>query len=128
MNKEENFAVASRNLISKANYYYPNEYPIIMKALDCAKIAHEAQKRASGQPYIIHPIIVADILMDMGLDSKAVCAGLLHDVIEETSVTDQKLREEFGDEVTNLVQGVTKLSNLQFSSVEEEQAEKSNIK
>jgi len=123
MKYEENFAVASRNLISKANYYYPNEYKMIMKAFDCAKIAHEAQKRASGQPYIIHPIIVADILMDMGLDSKAICAGLLHDVIEDTSVTDQKLREEFGDEITNLVQGVTKLSNLQFSSVEEEQAE-----
>ena len=123
MKYEENFAVASRNLISKANYYYPNDYTTIMKAFDCAKIAHEAQKRASGQPYIIHPIIVADILMDMGLDSKAICAGLLHDVIEDTSVTDQKLREEFGDEVTNLVQGVTKLSNLQFSSVEEEQAE-----
>jgi len=123
MKYEENFAVISRNLISKANYYYPYDYKVIMKAFDCAKIAHEAQKRASGQPYIIHPMIVADILMDLGLDSKTICAALLHDVIEDTSVTDQKLREEFGDEVTNLVQGVTKLSNLQFSSVEEEQAE-----
>lgn len=123
MKYEENFTIISRNLISKANYYYPNDYAMIMKAFDCAKIAHEAQKRASGQPYIIHPIIVADILMDLGLDSKAICAALLHDVIEDTSVTEQKLREDFGDEVTNLVQGVTKLSNLEFSSVEEEQAE-----
>ena len=61
--------------------------------------------------------------MDMGLDCATVCAGLLHDTVEDTSVTDEKLREEFGDEVANLVQGVTKLSNLKFSSVEEEQAE-----
>ncbi len=123
MKYEEDFSVISKNLISKVNYYYPNDYKMILKAFDCAKIAHEAQKRASGQPYIIHPIIVADILVDMGLDAKTISAALLHDIVEDTWVTDKKLREDFGDEVANLVQGVTKLSNLQFSSVEEEQAE-----
>ena len=123
MKYDENITTISKNLISKAKHYYPNDYKKIECAFELAKVAHEGQSRASGSPYIVHPAIVADILMDMGLDCATVCAGLLHDTVEDTSVTDEKLREEFGDEVANLVQGVTKLSNLKFSSVEEEQAE-----
>ena len=123
MKYDENITTISKNLISKAKHYYPNDYKKIERAFELAKVAHEGQSRASGSPYIVHPAIVADILMDMGLDCATVCAGLLHDTVEDTSVTDEKLREEFGDEVANLVQGVTKLSNLKFSSVEEEQAE-----
>ncbi len=123
MKYDENITTISKNLIAKAKHYYPNDYQKIKRTFEFAQAAHEGQLRSSGSPYIIHPAIVADILIDMGLDCATICAGLLHDTVEDTNITDEQLRKEFGDEVANLVQGVTKLSNLKFSSVEEEQAE-----
>ena len=84
---------------------------------------HKDQKRSSGEPYIIHPLNVAYILADIGLDESTISAALLHDVVEDTDVTDEVLRKEFGNEIADMVAGVTKLSNIQFASVEEQQAE-----
>jgi len=76
-----------------------------------------------GEPYIIHPINVAYILADIGLDDSTVCAALLHDVVEDTEITNKDLAEEFGTEIAQMVAGVTKLSTMNFVSVEEQQAE-----
>ena len=95
----------------------------IKKAYYFAKDAHEGQKRASGEEYFIHPCSVALILLDLGLDANAVCAALLHDVIEDTPVSEGDIKREFGDEILFLVQGVTKLEKIEFKSTKEEQAE-----
>lgn len=115
--------ITIENLISKIKHYYPNDADIILRAFKLAQDAHEGQFRASGRPYITHPCVVCDILIDLGLDVPTLCAALLHDTVEDTYVTDQQLRDEFGDEIANLVAGVTKLDKLQFASKEEEQAE-----
>ncbi len=96
---------------------------LIMKAYNFAKNEHGDQCRRSGEPYIIHPLNVAHILADIGLDDSTICAALLHDVIEDTEVTSEDLRKEFGQEIDEMVEGVTKLSNIQFDSIEEQQAE-----
>lgn len=96
---------------------------LIMKAYNYAKEHHGDQKRRSGEPYIIHPINVAYILAGVGLDEATICAALLHDVVEDTEVTDSDLRKDFGEEIADMVAGVTKLSNMQFTSVEEQQVE-----
>lgn len=111
------------NLTSKAKHYYQNDYDLIMEAYKISDKAHFGQLRASGSPYITHPLQVADILMDLGLDVSAICAALLHDTVEDTIVTDLDIRTKFGDEIANLVQGVTKLAKIQFNTIEEEQAE-----
>jgi len=95
----------------------------ILRALDFATIAHESQLRADGQPYITHPITVAKLLLGMGMDKYTIAAGLLHDVIEDTSVTVEQLSEKFGGTATNLVQGVTKIGKLHFSTRAEAQVE-----
>ena len=95
----------------------------IMKAYNYAFEHHGDQKRRSGEPYIIHPINVAYILAGVGLDESTICAALLHDVVEDTDVTDEDLRKEFGEEVADMVAGVTKLGTMQFSTVEEQQVE-----
>lgn len=115
--------ITIENLKSKIKHYYPNDTAIILRAFKLAQDAHEGQYRASGRPYITHPCVVCDILIDLGFDVATLCAALLHDTVEDTYVTDAQLREEFGDEIANLVQGVTKLDKLQFASKEEEQAE-----
>ena len=76
-----------------------------------------------GEPYIIHPLNVAYILADIGLDDSTICAALLHDVVEDTDVTDNDIRRDFGVEIAQMVAGVTKLSNMMFTSIEEQQAE-----
>ena len=96
---------------------------LILKAYNYANIQHKGQKRKSGEPYIIHPLNVAYILADIGLDESTICAALLHDVVEDTEVSEDDLKKEFGEEITSMVLGVTKLSNISFSSVEEQQAE-----
>lgn len=95
----------------------------IMAAYEYAKKAHGDQKRESGEPYINHPCAVAIILMELSFDSDTVIAALLHDVLEDTSVTKEQILENFGQTVLNIVQGVTKLDRLKFKSQEEEQAE-----
>ena len=96
---------------------------LIMKAYNLANEKHKDQKRVSGEPYIVHPINVAYILASIGLDDASICAALLHDVVEDTDVTNEDLTEIFGSEIAELVAGVTKLSTLQFATVEEKQVE-----
>ncbi len=95
----------------------------ILKAYAFAEKAHENQKRASGEPYFIHPCAVAEVLIDLGLDPATVSAALLHDVIEDTQATEEDIRREFGEEVLGLVGGVTKLEKIVFKSKEAEDAE-----
>ncbi|MBQ8657581.1 MAG: bifunctional (p)ppGpp synthetase/guanosine-3',5'-bis(diphosphate) 3'-pyrophosphohydrolase [Clostridia bacterium] len=95
----------------------------ILKAYAYAEKAHENQKRASGEPYFIHPCAVAEILIDLGLDPATISAALLHDVIEDTETTEEDVRREFGEEVLGLVSGVTKLEKIVFKSKEAEDAE-----
>lgn len=120
---QEPAEITIENLKSKIKHYYPNDAAMILRAFKVAQVAHDGQFRASGRPYITHPCVVCDILIDLGLDVATLCAALLHDTVEDTDITDKQLREEFGDEIANLVQGVTKLDKLQFASKEEEQAE-----
>ncbi len=101
----------------------PEAVDKIREVYEFAAKAHEGQKRSSGEPYSIHPLAVANILMDLGMDVDTISAGLLHDTIEDTGVTKEELMERFGDEVANMVDGVTKLSRLSYKSKEEQQAE-----
>ncbi|MBQ3136407.1 MAG: bifunctional (p)ppGpp synthetase/guanosine-3',5'-bis(diphosphate) 3'-pyrophosphohydrolase [Clostridia bacterium] len=93
----------------------------IKKAFTIADEAHKEQRRRSGEPYIIHPIAVARILADMGMDADSVCAALLHDVVEDTPTTAAEIREMFGPDVEHLVDGVTKLGQIPTASSKEEQ-------
>ena len=95
----------------------------IAKAYELANNAHKEQKRVSGSPYIIHPIAVACNVADMNLDTDSVCAALLHDVVEDTDYTIDDIKEMFGEEVALLVDGVTKLDKIDFSSKEERDME-----
>jgi len=96
---------------------------LVLSAFDFAKEKHEGQLRLSGEPYIVHPCHVANILIDLGMDAETVAAGFLHDVLEDTDATHEVLEERFGIGVTTLVEGVTKLNKLQFKSKEQAQAE-----
>ena len=96
---------------------------LIMKAYNFANDQHKDQRRDSGERYIIHPINVAYILAEIGLDDATLCAALLHDVVEDTEVTHEDLVEIFGTEIAEMVAGVTKLSTIQFATVEEKQVE-----
>ncbi|WP_430460890.1 bifunctional GTP diphosphokinase/guanosine-3',5'-bis pyrophosphate 3'-pyrophosphohydrolase [Thalassolituus sp. LLYu03] len=95
----------------------------VCRAYYYAEQAHEGQRRRSGEPYIIHPLAVANILADMHLDHQSLMAAMLHDVIEDTGVPKNALARQFGDVVTELVDGVSKLTNIHFESKEEQQAE-----
>lgn len=103
--------------------YSENNFQRIEKAYYFAKNAHKGQLRQSGEEYFIHPVSVATILVDLGLDADTIIAALLHDVVEDTSVTPEEIDSEFGHSVVMLVDGVTKLNKLNFKSREEEQAE-----
>ena len=103
--------------------YKGNDIVLIEKAFDYSRAAHRGQKRASGEEYFTHPCAVAKILMDLGLDAATIAAAFLHDVIEDTYVSEGDVKKEFGDEVLLLVKGVTKLEKIEFHSKEEEQAE-----
>jgi len=103
-----------------------DELHIIDKAFETANSFHQGQLRRSGEPYIIHPIAVANILVDLGMDYQSIVAALLHDVVEDTPYTIEQLTEEFGEDVAILVDGVTKLGKVQLNSretKEEQQAE-----
>ncbi len=104
-------------------YMDEKEQALIRQALSTARLAHAGQKRKSGEPYLIHPIAVAQLVADMGMDSETVCAALLHDVVEDTSVSLDSIREDFGEEVAMLVDSVTKLDRLNFFSKSEAQVE-----
>ncbi len=101
----------------------PYNMEMLRKAYETAAKAHGNQRRRSGEPYISHPLSVAALLVEMGMDSESVAAALLHDVVEDTNVKLDSLKSEFGPDVAHLVDGVTKLTRISFSSVEEQQAE-----
>ena len=104
-------------LIARIRKYHPStDVSMIEKAYKLAVKAHGDQRRKSGEPYIIHPLWVAIILADLEMDKETIAAGMLHDVVEDTKFTEEDIRREFGDEVALLVDGVTKLGRLSYSS------------
>lgn len=114
-----------QELISSVKKYHPStDITLVDKAYQTAYEAHKDQKRKSGEPYIIHPLCVGVILADLELDKETIAAGLLHDVVEDTIMTVDELKAEFGEEVALIVDGVTKLGRLSYSADKvEEQAE-----
>ncbi|MEF9991009.1 MAG: bifunctional (p)ppGpp synthetase/guanosine-3',5'-bis(diphosphate) 3'-pyrophosphohydrolase [Romboutsia sp.] len=113
-----------QELINKIKNYAPNtDVSIIGRAYNFAKCAHEGQYRKSGELYFIHPLAVANLLADMELDIETISAGLLHDVVEDTEYTYENIQKEFGTEIADLVDGVTKLGQIKYQSKEETQAE-----
>ena len=96
---------------------------LINKAYNYALLHHGDQKRKSGEPYIIHPIQVAYILADLGLDDETICAALMHDLAEDTDVTIEDIAKEFNENIANMVNGVTKLGKINYVSAEEQQVE-----
>ena len=104
-------------LIARIRKYHPStDVSLIEKAYQLAVKAHGNQCRKSGEPYIVHPLWVAIILADLEMDKETIAAGMLHDVVEDTEVTEEEIRKEFGGEVALLVDGVTKLGRLSYSS------------
>ena len=109
------------DLINKIKDYNPEEVEMITNAYKYAKDMHDGQLRESGEPYIMHPLNVAYILADMKADRNTVCAGLLHDVIEDTSATKEDIANLFNPEIAELVDGVTKLAKMNFTSKESQE-------
>ena len=96
---------------------------LIRKAWEFCVHHHEGQMRASGEPYVIHPLEVAEVLAEMKLDATAIAAGLLHDAVEDTPATSEQIEADFGDQVAHIVEGVTKIDKIQFANREDRQAE-----
>ncbi|HNX28441.1 MAG TPA: bifunctional (p)ppGpp synthetase/guanosine-3',5'-bis(diphosphate) 3'-pyrophosphohydrolase [Syntrophomonadaceae bacterium] len=112
------------NVVEQIKKYDPNaDFELIEKAYEYAQTAHEGQKRISGEAYIIHPVEVAYILTEIEMDTASICAALLHDVLEDTILTYEEITREFGEEIALLVDGVTKLSRIEFKSKQDAQAE-----
>lgn len=112
------------NLLMRIEQYNPQaDMQMIIKAYNFAEAAHEGQVRNSGEKYFVHPVHVAMLLADLSMDTATVIAGLLHDVIEDTNVGYDKIKEEFGEEIADLVDGVTKLKKLKYKTKQENQAE-----
>jgi len=111
-------------LVSKLESYLPpDQVDRVREAYDIADAAHKGQKRRSGEPYITHPVAVADILADLRMDGATIAAAILHDVVEDTGVSTEEITERFGGEIADIVDGVTKLDQIQFKSRKEAQAE-----
>ena len=112
------------DLLDKVRGYSPDaDLELLRKAYVFSALEHKGQIRHSGEPYLVHPMEVADILADMKLDAVCIAAGLLHDVVEDTLTTPQRIRDTFGEDVAHIVEGVTKIGAIPFSSTEERQAE-----
>src|SRR6058998_1256644 len=113
-----------RELMKRMQENRPHDdLSIVKKAYDFSLKHHEGQSRASGEPYLVHPLEVALVLAEMKMDPVAIAAGLLHDSVEDTSVTVVDIRKEFGEQVAHIVEGVTKISQIDFHTREEQQAE-----
>src|SRR3954463_13319883 len=111
-------------LLEKVRSYTPEaDLELLRRAYVFSALEHKGQVRHSGEPYLVHPLEVADFLADMKLDVVAVSAGLLHDVVEDTLTTPERIAELFGPEIAHVVEGVTKIGAIPFSSSEERQAE-----
>ncbi len=112
------------DLLEKVRGYSPDaDLELLRRAYVFSALEHKGQVRHSGEPYLVHPLEVADILADMKLDVVCVAAGLLHDVVEDTLTTIERIRETFGHDVAHIVEGVTKISAISFASSEERQVE-----
>jgi GTP pyrophosphokinase len=112
------------DLLEKVQGYSPDaDLELLRKAYVFSALEHKEQIRHSGEPYLVHPMEVADILADMKLDVVCIAAGLLHDVVEDTLTTPERIRDTFGEDVAHIVEGVTKIGAIPFSSTEERQAE-----
>jgi GTP pyrophosphokinase len=113
-----------RDLMKRMQESRPHDdLTIVKKGYDYSLKHHEGQTRASGEPYLVHPLEVALVLAEMKMDPVAVTAGLLHDSVEDTSVTIEDIRKDFGEQVAHIVEGVTKISKIDFATREEQQAE-----
>lgn len=109
-----------QDLLNKLEEYNPDEVEIVKKAYEYADTLHKGQMRQSGEPYISHPLNVAYILADMHADKDTVCAGLLHDTLEDTNITKEDIAHDFNQNIANLVDGVTKLSKMNFSTKQDQ--------
>jgi len=124
MNDEDSVKVTMDDILAAVRKSQPEaNTALIQRAYELAHAAHEGQKRASGEDYIIHPLNVAKILTDLHLDEATISAALLHDVVEDTTYTIEEMQEHFGDEVAMLIDGVTKLGRITYKSKEEQQLE-----
>jgi GTP diphosphokinase / guanosine-3',5'-bis(diphosphate) 3'-diphosphatase len=113
-----------RDLLKNLAANRPNDdLEIVRKAYEFSQKYHSGQSRASGEPYLVHPLEVACVLTEMKMDPISIAAGLLHDSVEDTSVTIVEIRKEFGEQVAHIVEGVTKISKIDFATREEQQAE-----
>ena len=118
--KEEHY----RSMILAVQRYAPNaDMDLIERAYRYADGKHKDQLRKSGEPYIIHPLAVAEIVAEIGLDSDAIAAALLHDCLEDTDASFEEISRLFGETIAELVEGVTKLTRVQYSTMEEQQME-----
>ena len=112
------------DLVEKVRGNNPDaDIDLLRRAYVFSAFEHKGQVRHSGEPYLVHPLEVADLLADMKLDVVAIAAGLLHDIVEDTQTPIERIRELFGADVAHVVEGVTKLGAIPFSSSEERQAE-----
>src|SRR5579884_4399641 len=110
-------ATKFRDLLKLVRENRPNDdLEIIRRAYEFSLQHHEGQTRASGEPYIVHPLEVAEVLAEMKLDATAIAAGLLHDAVEDTPATSQEIEASFGDQVAHIVEGVTKIDKIQFAN------------
>src|SRR5450432_133433 len=115
---------AVRQIVSSVSGYDPGaDVALIQRCFDFAAERHAGQRRRSGDPYVVHPVGVARIISDLRLDVPSVCAGLLHDCVEDTSATAEDIGRLFGQEIQFLVEGVTKLGQIAWTTREERQAE-----
>ena len=112
--------IVIEDLIKKVKKYNPAEVEFVKKAYEYANNLHSGQVRQSGDPYITHPLNVAYILADMHADVDTVCAGLLHDTLEDTNITKEDIAHDFNQSIANLVNGVTKISKMNFSSKQDQ--------
>lgn len=115
-----NNSITLQDLLNKLREYNPEEVEIVKRAYEYANTLHKGQMRQSGEPYISHPLNVAYILADMHADRDTICAGLLHDTLEDTNITKEDIAHDFNQNVANLVDGVTKLSKMNFSSKQDQ--------
>ena len=115
-----NNSITLQDLLNKLREYNPEEVEIVKRAYEYADTLHKGQMRQSGEPYISHPLNVAYILAEMHADRDTICAGLLHDTLEDTNITKEDISHDFNQNVANLVDGVTKLSKMNFSSKQDQ--------
>ena len=112
--------ITLKDLLNRLKEYNPEEVDIVKKAYYYASNLHSGQTRQSGEPYISHPLNVAYILAEMHADRDTICAGLLHDTLEDTNITKEDISHDFNQSIANLVDGVTKLSKMNFSSKQDQ--------